>query len=516
MNIAIRVDSSNIIGSGHIMRCLTLAKELEKHHARILFICKEHPDHLSQILKGQGYAVKLLEASTSETMPYAHSSWLAGDEADDAKQTSAAIQDYYNDPADITIVDHYGIGKRWEETIRERNGKLVVIDDLSDRPHHCDLLLDQTYDKSPQSYDGLVNQSCRLLLGARYILLREEFNQYSSKQIVLARKNVDFHAINVLVMMGGTDPQNLTVEITRSLLSLTYIKKISIILSSQAPHLQSVIALFTDIDRVTIYVAPDNIADLMLENNLAVGAAGGSTWERCRMGLPTLTIISADNQNEIGYKLAKENVLELLSSPIEKNDFTEKLQRFMTRNNYLKKTEASLAISDGKGCQSVTKEILSLLKGIRIRRADIVDTDSLFDLANTPIVRKNSFSPDPIHYETHKGWLEKKLADKNCLILIAENDSQQLVGQIRFDVNAFSIAAVDIHISQNHSGKGIGSMILTMGVAQLKTLKLARKVKALVKVDNIASKKCFERSGFTQGDSIEHQGVECFSFSLDI
>ena len=207
LKVVFRTDSSLQIGSGHVMRCLTLADELRLRGADVMFVCREHPGNLIGLIEAKGYpVVRLPQAEVEYTAApedLAHATWLGVSWQQDAADTIAAIGD--TQPQWL-IIDHYAIDHRWEEKLRSDVGKIMVIDDLADRPHNCDLLLDQNLYQAMQTrYDNLVPISCQKLLGPKYALLRPEF--------AAARKSLqlrDGQVKRVLVFFGGVDPSNET------------------------------------------------------------------------------------------------------------------------------------------------------------------------------------------------------------------------------------------------------------------------------------------------------------------
>jgi len=143
MNILIRVDSSNAIGSGHVMRCLTLADSLREKGCNCQFVCRNHPGNLSALIQEKGYRVTLLPLQEFQVEAYPHhADWVGADWQIDAKETGSLIATLETPPAWL-VIDHYGLDARWETSLRPAVGRIFVIDDLADRTHDCDCLLDQ-------------------------------------------------------------------------------------------------------------------------------------------------------------------------------------------------------------------------------------------------------------------------------------------------------------------------------------------------------------------------------------
>jgi UDP-2,4-diacetamido-2,4,6-trideoxy-beta-L-altropyranose hydrolase len=182
--ILIRTDASVQIGTGHVMRCLTLADELRGRGAEVIFVCREFDGNLCGYIEEKGYIVHRLPVSDATEqgdqnieIGLKHTAWLGADCQTDVEQVEEIIKDLES-PPDWLVVDHYALDERWEECLRSYCKKIMVIDDLADRPHNCDLLLDQNFYENLESrYDGLVPPQCKKFLGPKYALLRPEFRE---------------------------------------------------------------------------------------------------------------------------------------------------------------------------------------------------------------------------------------------------------------------------------------------------------------------------------------------------
>lgn len=279
MKIVMRADASVSIGTGHVMRCLTLAEALRERGAEVLFVCREEPGHCCDIILGRGFQVARLAA----TGPFS-------DERD-AEQTVLAM----DGRADWLIVDHYGIGAEWERRLRPQAGRIMAIDDLANRRHDCDLLLDQNlFDDMSARYRGLAPADCRLFLGPRYALLRDEF--------IAARRTLrerDGAVRRILLFFGGSDPTN---ETEKALLALGRLRSaevaLDVVVGSSNPLGDRIHDLCAALPGVTFHRQVANMAQLMARADLALGAGGATTWERCFLGLPSLVVVVAENQAE--------------------------------------------------------------------------------------------------------------------------------------------------------------------------------------------------------------------------
>lgn len=361
MQIVIRADASLQIGTGHVMRCLTLAVALKEMGAMVQFICRELSGNLIASIEEKGFIVHKLPAHEIAVLNNVkveddlfHASWLTVTQGQDAKECQGLIQDI---SPDWLIVDHYAIDYRWENQLKANCRKLMIIDDLADRKHECDLLLDQTYGRKDEDYKALVPQACRLLLGSQYALLRPEFAQW--REYSLQRRATP-ELNNILISMGGVDRDNVAGQVLELLKACGLPDEITItvIIGATAQNLEEVKKIARTMrNKTKVKVDVTNMAELMSNADLAIGAAGATTWERCALGLPSIMITMADNQVFASAKLAKANIGWVLSSP---NQVNKVLSDLIAGSKIVlsKISKASMAITDGKGTERICDFIL--------------------------------------------------------------------------------------------------------------------------------------------------------------
>jgi UDP-2,4-diacetamido-2,4,6-trideoxy-beta-L-altropyranose hydrolase len=304
MNIFFRTDSSEKIGSGHVSRCLALAALLKYHGNNVSFISRPLPGNITGLITGAGFEMHLLplirnrDDYKQDRMPY--SMWLATSWEEDAYET---INFLIGKDPDWLIVDHYGLEQQWETSVSRYVKTIMVIDDLADRYHNCDLLLDQNLCPDWESrYSNLVPAHCRLLLGPHYALLRKEFMDARRS---LSERNG--HISRILVFFGGTDPYNLTGKALAAINKLNMPDLIvDVIVGSTNPNREKVRELCNQRPNTNYYCQIRNMASLMAKADLAVGAGGSATWERCSVGLPTVTLNFAENQRPIASAVSEK------------------------------------------------------------------------------------------------------------------------------------------------------------------------------------------------------------------
>lgn len=299
MKVAIRADASIAIGSGHVMRCLTLADGLRQVGADIVFLCRELEGHLATIISDRGYSVHVLpprgDGQTSIN-------WQ-----DDAAQSMQALG--LTVTFDWVVVDHYGLEARWETAMRSCARHIMAIDDLANRPHDCDLLLDQNYYRGlGLRYAGLVPRDCRKLLGPDYALLRPEFREERLKL-----RSRDGMVRRILICFGGADPDNLTAKAIEAVSSVAPSGiTVDVVIGANNPHRKMLSVLCREQSGVTLHVQAGNMAELIAASDLGIGAGGATTWERCILGLPTLTVVFATNQEQTTLDLSQAGAIRYL------------------------------------------------------------------------------------------------------------------------------------------------------------------------------------------------------------
>lgn len=491
MKIAFRVDASMQIGTGHVMRCITLADALADDDTKIHFICRHLPDSLEKMLLAKGFDVSILPMSeeSSEELPLSHSDWLGVTQDVDSKATLQLIQDK---GYDWLIVDHYALDISWENVLRMSVKKIMVIDDLADRQHNCDVLLDQNlYLDQELRYTSRVSSQCRTLIGPRYALLRKEFAEYRNK--VKPREN---KVTRILVFFGGVDAQDFT---TKTILVLSQITEhkffVDVVIGDQHSNKEEIIALCQRLS-YSCHVQTTKMAELMANADLSIGAGGGAVWERACLMLPTLSIPIAQHQIKQLGDIALTGVTYTFDAEDYTTDKIKKHVEVLIENNALRGllSGRSSETVDGKGVSRVVKFLRSELE-VSIREADFSDEKSLFEWRNHPEIRLVSFNKSEIIWQQHQDWFSALLEDRNKVLLIGEYKNQP-VGVVRLDLEN-DVAAVSIYLIQEDGNVGMG-MPLLMSVEKwiFKHRKKIKKLTAQVLEDNKVSQSFFVKAGF--------------------
>ncbi|NGZ76110.1 UDP-2,4-diacetamido-2,4,6-trideoxy-beta-L-altropyranose hydrolase [Saccharibacillus alkalitolerans] len=295
MKIAIRADSSVFLGAGHVMRCLTLADMLKKSGAEVCFICREIFGNLIGYIESLGYEVFVLPGINE--MDVGSLGELVQALKDDEKKDLAATRTFFEHSAvlDWLVVDHYALGEDWESGARTFSKKIFVIDDLADRKHDCDILLNQNPNAwNKPIYDRLVPCHCNKLLGTSYVLLRQEF-----RNMRFSKRTREGALSRILVFYGGSDTSNETEKALNALQGLRDDQlHIDVVVGQANPHKSMIEHMCNAMPGAAFHCQIDYMAELMNKADLAIGAGGSTTWERCYLGLPALVTILAENQRK--------------------------------------------------------------------------------------------------------------------------------------------------------------------------------------------------------------------------
>lgn len=354
--IAIRVDASVLIGTGHFMRCLTLADALKKHGTDVCFISRHLPEHLCEMLVNNGHRYKKLATVTNtvSSEETAYSNWLGTSQVVDAHHTLSALAE---DVWDWLIVDHYALDARWEMIIRPQVKNILVIDDIANRPHDCDVLLDQNYYPDMESrYTEKVPDHCMLLLGPQYALLRDVFKHL--RQDISPRTG---KVRAILVFFGGIDLDNCTERTIDALSTVSSAKlKIDVVIGKQHPNRIAIEEKCLHLG-FACHVQTERMAELMAAADLAIGAGGSACWERCSLGLPSLLITVADNQREIVAGLDQlQACLSIGDLAISSDTISRHLKKIMDNPELLNTlSKNAYALVDGAGALRVCMEMNS-------------------------------------------------------------------------------------------------------------------------------------------------------------
>lgn len=352
MNIAIRVDASEKIGYGHLMRCLTLADSLKRCGAYVRFVCRHLPESLHALVIAKGYEVARVNSLVTDVSldDLAHANWLGVSQTQDVADSIQALSDRL---WDWLIVDHYALDSRWESALRKKVHKIFVIDDIADRQHDCDLLLDQNlYEGMNHRYDGLVPDFCIRLLGPRFALLRSEFQQMRAKL-----RERDGRIGRILVFFGGSDPTN---DTSKTLDAICLMKKtdicVDVVVGFANVYQKTIKEQCNNLPNCNYYCHVTNMAELMVLADLMICSGGGITWERCCLALPALVVSVSHNQELLAQNSASAGSAIYLGrhSQVSAEQISWNIQALLENQDAMcAMSHKGMQLVDGEGCGRV-------------------------------------------------------------------------------------------------------------------------------------------------------------------
>jgi len=473
--LLIRADASAAIGTGHVMRCLALAQAWQDFGGQAIFAMAESTDSVNRRISSESCEIVPLSATIGS-----------------AEDSSATANLAKSRAASWTCIDGYAFGDSYQESLKAAGLSLLFIDDRQTGSCIADVVLNQNLYATEQQYVG-VGAHCRLLLGPKYVLLRREFNRWRGW-----KRTISPVCRRLLVTMGGSDPERITERIIEALQSPSLAAlEATVVVGGSNPNLESLRSLASQSEqRIRMRESVLQMGELMAEAELAISAAGSTSWELCLLGTPMLLIDIADNQTPVAQVLHQHGCAihagdRFVSSSALANAIAS-LANSEERRRWL--SECSQQIVDGKGAQRVV-EALQGKAAITLRPAKFDDDKLLWQWANDHEVRAASFSTEPIPWETHVRWLAEKLADRNTLFLIAEGQDKNPIGQIRFDIVGPG-AELNISLCDEKRRSGLAVPTIHAAVLELFTQRDCDRVDAYVKPENVASARVFEKAGF--------------------
>ena len=517
VSVALRVDASTAIGTGHLRRCLSLAEALTEQGAVVKMVVRRLDGVAAHVLKACAFPVHWLptplsiDAQDADGPP--HAAWAGVAWRDDADQTIAALRD---DVPQWLVVDHYAFDARWHDAVREALGcRLLVVDDIADRPLAPDILLDHNWaDDHRAKYHGRLTREPKWLTGPRYALLSAAYRS-------APRYEFNPEVLSAGIFMGGTDPGGTSARVLHSVRDEVGFKgPVEVVSTSTNPHLGALRAACAAWPRTTLTLDLPDLAAFFARHDLQIGAGGGATWERCCIGAPTVALALTSNQaatvpglNALGALQASVlNDSTSTSNVITVSPLSQMLLHLLsdsTKRQRLVKTAAQLV--DGRGADRVALHLSD--ECLQVRRARIEDGRMLYDWRNHPDVRRVSINTAAIDFDQHIGWMKRVVDAKDRWLFVAEVGALP-VGSIRFDLMEADSTLVSLYVDPALAGLGLGQRMLQCGEDALsRTLGRAFTVHATVAVRNRASVRLFSAAGYSGGPTEFHKCICSASLS---
>lgn len=355
MHVVFRVDASAEIGAGHFMRCLTLARGFKAYSHEVIFLCRHLTSAFEDLLVK--FDILFVKVTSSRIIQESHITsneyiaWLGVSQEQDAFDTLDILG---NKDIDWLVVDHYALDEAWEKIVKPHIRRLMVIDDLANRAHICDVLLDQNhYQDKDERYSNHVPNDCQTLLGPHFALLRPEFREL--RKSIRQRNGI---ISKVLVSFGGVDVNNYTEPVIQALSRIEGIQSVDIVIGDQHPFKKEIINKCANYN-FKLHIQTEKIAELITRSDFAIGASGSTTWERCCLGLPSLVIPIAENQKAIaiGAKILKVHDLLEIETDVETEIYT-RLMQLQNQQNYVSQLSINgMDLVDGLGVNRVIERL---------------------------------------------------------------------------------------------------------------------------------------------------------------
>ena len=480
--LVIRADAGPDIGTGHVMRCLALAQAWRSlRGGAAVFAGRVEPAGLRERIEDAGFSVIRPEGGTAA----AEAAWLAGF----CRSTAASW----------LVLDGYDFAPAYLEECRSPGCLLLVMDDLAGAaPIAADLLCNQNVYAGDLDYG---HASARLLLGPRYALLREEFRRQPPR---LRSGRVE----RLLVSMGGADPENATCSLLAALDRLDCgDMRVKVVVGPANGRLREV----EELSRRVGYpcepaVAPKRMDRLIDWADAAVSAAGSGLYEFLAMGCPVAALVIAANQEMNGRAFSRRGLARFLGAfPGGRVDsLASGLQGFLADSGARQRLSAAgPQVVDGKGALRLLAEMTA--PQMVVRDASLADAETLLELANDPLVRRNSFSTAAIRPDEHRRWFERRLADPGSRIFLFTTPSGETVGVVRFEEED-GVTVVSVTISRKWRGLGLGHRVIAMACRRFEAGRGGELV-ALVRPENAASLAAFARAGFEAEGEVVVRGA---------
>lgn len=491
MNVLFRCDASKNIGSGHVMRCLTLANEMKSRNWDCAFITTKDS---GPFLNDRDFQLFFIQGKSFE------------DEINNILSTAKTYQ------ADWIIFDHYDRDEEVESIVRSAGFRIAVIDDLADRKHDCDVLIDQTYRRSKDDYSGLIPYETKQLIGADYTLIAPQFSQLRTQALEKRSKTATVE--NILVSLGSTNYKNCTGFVLQALREYKSSKlNIDVVLGAAAENVPLIKKLIKDTNENSIHNAKfhqniSNMNELMLKADVAIGAGGTTSWERCCLGLPTIMIEIADNQTFLTKKLEDNKAiinlgrLENLTSQI----LNSELKKLIFSNDTLKAlSKNAFSVCDGRGRDRILPELLREMKTkndkeVRLRFLRMEDADQLLCWQSAPGLREYSRNPEVPTREEHEEWMACSINKTNRYPYIITVDEKP-AGIIRLDkLDNENLFEISILVDPGFQGIGLAKAAHNLMIQMHGNIKIL----AEIHPENRPSLKLFKSLGYKKQGEREY------------
>ena len=498
MKIIFRVDASGEVGFGHLSRCINLAEVLRSRGNEVSFVCRDDEAKSFRALEDRLFATLLLPMlAVGEPV----------NQQEDAQQT---IQALLGERPEWLIVDTYTLDKVWEHLMRPHVAKIAVIEDLFGREHDCDLLIDQNYsERSAASFEKFVSKTCELLLGPRFALIGDQFRKLRELKSKPAPE-----LKRIFIFCGGSDPQNLTQQVIDEI-SCSELGNIvvDVVVGAQDKTFDREAALKLNAN-IKIHEASGEFARIMSIADLAIGAGGTTSWERLCLGVPSIVVSIAENQNSACESLGRDGLIDYLGAQSSLKSGALRDAVVKAKTNYASlfdQIERGQILVDGRGCERVAEVMCpSDESELAVRLAKSNDCVEFFNWANDPVVREQSLSTSTIQWLDHKKWFSEKISSNTCEMYVMETSGLP-VGQVRFEKSG-DLAEISYSLDKIVRSRRWASVTLEMAMKMFGQ-KCSSTLRARVKRSNAKSSAVFMQLGFSE---VPSQDPSLLTFQLEL
>jgi UDP-2,4-diacetamido-2,4,6-trideoxy-beta-L-altropyranose hydrolase len=490
--LLIRADASTAMGTGHVMRCLALAQAWQDRGGQCVFAMAESTPAVERRLRDEGMEVEKFRVCAGSNEDAKQALFIAG------KRDAAWI-----------VADGYHFGAEYQAAIKAAGLKLLLMDDnVHAERYSADLVLNHNLHSSESLY-GRREPYTRLLLGPRYAMLRREFRSWRKW-----RREIPANGRKILVTMGGSDPDNVTIKVIEAIQRLANANlETVVLLGSSNPHLRPVkAAIGKQPQSMRVVCDATNVAEWMAWADVAVAGAGTTFWEMCFLGLPGILLVLAENQQRVAEAAHEMGIAWSLGAGKDASApaIGSKLAEFLaTHEQRRSQSDKGRTVVDGFGAERV----VTFLSDLELRRAVASDCEVFWEWANDPEARAASFRNHAISWEGHKAWFQDKLADPKAVLYTAANGGGAPVGHVRYQIEG-KRAVLSINLDARFRGCGWGGKMLAAATERFFRESEVEVIDAYVKPANQASMKLFAGASFLRLATEVIEGQEGIHFVL--
>lgn len=470
------------------------------------FVAASIDDFLAQRIEQHGHRLWKIDTGADPGEGDANwdrTSWPNAVQALDAERTEKVVRQVR---ASHLVMDHYRLDRAYAHAIRSMGTRVLVIDDLANRRHDCDWLVDHSLNRTVAEYRTLVPTACAVHTGTLYCLLRPEFQ--TRRRQALVKRNAGGPLRRILISLGTTDVAGMSERALKAILDSEFSGRVDVVLPFETATRRRVEGLAQQHENVVLHDQVSDMASLMASADLAVGAGGTTSWERCCLGLPTVTLILAENQRYVAQELGSSGAAIIVESPLAITVAVDCMMRDDRQRAMME--AAAFSACDGLGAGRVADVMLEVERAggtgtPELREARPEDSELVWLWRNDPSTRRNSQQSTPIPWSDHSRWYAATLANEHRRVLIGHFEGQP-IGMIRFDAGKDRRVEVSVNIAPAARGGGTGKSLLRYACDDFESKHPGAVLTARIHETNRVSQAVFEKAGFRRTGALETDG----------